>query len=411
MHCPHRAWAVCAGGSIMLFAVMGLGSNVFSVYQPYIIAWNHFTNAQGSWIITVRSLFIVIGMITANWASARTGLRRIAVFSVGLVALSCFLFGAATHFPLYCVAGALTGLGYGWGGMIPVSLLIHHWFKDRQVFALGLASAGSGLATIVAPAPLTWLIEHHGLSAAFWCEGAFILLLAFLVLLLVRDRPENLDLLPYHLGGAAAPIPPARCAPSGMTNRRWAMVLLAIFLIGGPTGIGISHVGVLYTSEGYDSGTVAILVSWIGVWLIVGKLIYGELTDRLGGRRSNYLLYGLSLAAYLLFCLAPLGGILPALGAVTAFGLSMPISNVSLSTWAQDLRGDAGFAEGLKWCQTLYALGLLAAGPIPGILADATGSYVPSYFLFFLMMLLSMVLLLWVYGRTRAGDRPVSIHH
>ena len=131
----------------------------------------------------------------------------------------------------------------------------------------------------------------------------------------------------------------------------------------------------------------------------------------MGGRRSNYLLYGLSLAAYLLFCLAPLGGILPALGAVTAFGLSMPISNVSLSTWAQDLRGDAGFAEGLKWCQTLYALGLLLSGPIPGILADATGSYVPSYFLFFLMMLLSMVLLLWVYGRTRAGDRPVSIPH
>ncbi|MEM5781455.1 MAG: MFS transporter, partial [Lawsonibacter sp.] len=243
-------------------------------------------------------------------------------------------------------------------------------------------------------------------SAAFWFEGAFILLLALLVLLLVRDRPENLGLLPYHLGGEAAPIQPARPAPSGMTQRRWAMVLLAIFLIGGPTGIGISHVGVLYTSEGYNSGTVAVLVSWIGVWLIVGKLIYGELTDRLGSRRSNYLLYGLALASFLLFCLAPLGGIMPAFAAVTTFGLGMPISNVALSTWARDLRGDAGFAEGLRWSQTLYALGLLLTGPIPGILADSTGSYVPSYVLFFLMMLLSMSLLLWVYGRTRAGDIP-----
>ncbi len=407
MHYPHRAWAVCAGGAIMLFVVVGLGCNVFSVYQPYVIAWNGFTNAQGSWIITVRSLFIVIGMITANWVLARMGLRRMAVFSVGLAALSCFLFGAASDFFLCCAAGALTGLSYGWGGMIPVSLLIHHWFQDRQVFALGLASAGSGLSTILAPAPLTWLIEHRGLSAAFWFEGAFILLLALLVLLLVQDRPENLGLLPYHLGGEAAPIQPARSAPSGMTQRRWAMVLLAIFLIGGPTGIGISHVGVLYASEGYNSGTVAVLVSWIGVWLIVGKLIYGELTDRLGSRRSNYLLYGLALASFLLFCLAPLGGIMPAFAAVTTFGLGMPISNVALSTWARDLRGDAGFAEGLRWSQTLYALGLLLTGPIPGILADATGSYVPSYVLFFLMMLLSMSLLLWVYGRTRAGDIPV----
>ena len=61
-----RPWLVCLGGAVMLFSSMGLGSNLYSVYQPYIIAQNAFTNTQASWIITTRSLFIVLGMMSAE---------------------------------------------------------------------------------------------------------------------------------------------------------------------------------------------------------------------------------------------------------------------------------------------------------------------------------------------------------
>ncbi|MCI8551649.1 MAG: MFS transporter, partial [Lawsonibacter sp.] len=158
-----RPWLVCLGGAVMLFSVMGLGSNVYSVYQPYIIAQNGFTNTQAAWIITTRSLFIVLGMLTASGVCLRLGIRRACTGAMLLLALSRFLFGAATSLPAYLGAAAITGLAYGWGGMIPLSLLINNWFRDRNAFALGLASAGSGLATIVLPAPLTWLIQRWGL--------------------------------------------------------------------------------------------------------------------------------------------------------------------------------------------------------------------------------------------------------
>ena len=38
-----RPWLVCLGGTVMLLSNMGLGANVYSVYQPYIIAQNGFT--------------------------------------------------------------------------------------------------------------------------------------------------------------------------------------------------------------------------------------------------------------------------------------------------------------------------------------------------------------------------------
>lgn len=406
MYRPHRAWAVCAGGAIMLFISMGLAVNVFSVYLPYIIDCNAFTNAQGSWITTTRSLFVLAGMATAPRLCGRIGLRRTSTFAMGLVVLSYILFGLAWSFPVYCGAAALSGLGYSWGGMIPLSLLINRWFQMRQGFALGLASAGSGVATILMPTPLTWLIETWGLSAAFWCEAALILMLTILACLLIRERPEELGLSPYSQGRQEAASTPASTAPAAMTPGRWRLVLLAVFLLGGPTSLGVSHLGVLYSTEGCAPELVAALISCMGLCLMGGKMLYGALADRLGGRRSNYIIYGVSLLAYALCCLAPLGGVLLPFGAMVALGLSLAVSNVSLSVWAKDLCGDAGFTRGLKWCQIMYALGILVVGPVPGILADAAGSYVPAYFLFLLMMLVSMLLMCWVYGRTQAGGPP-----
>ena len=404
-----RPWLVCLGGAIMLFAVMGLGSNVYSVYQPYIIAQNGFTNTQASWIITTRSLFIVLGMLTAGALCRRFGVRRTAVGAMLLLALSRFLFGAAHSLPAYLGAAAITGAAYSWGGMIPLSLLINSWFRDRNAFALGMASAGSGLATILFPGPITWLIQRWSLPAAFWCEGAFVLLLTLLVLVLVRDTPAQLGLHAYaqNTSPEKTPAPIVHPAPQGMTPLYWGMFLVAVFLTGAPTGIGISNVGVLYRTEGYTPGTAAALVSCVGLALIAGKILYGELADRLGGKLSSFLLYEVALAAYILLCLAPNGSQLCAFAAAISFGLALPLSNVSYSIWSKDFLGDEGFARGLKWSQSLYAFGIVVFGPVPGWMADRTGSYVPSYLLFLVMMALSFLLIALVYRRTKAGGRPV----
>ena len=102
MNRPHRAWLVCLGGALTLLSTIGLGVNVFAVYQPEILALRHFTNAQGSLITTVRSLFILVALLTVNRVCARLGLRRTMTLGVLLIALSCFCFGLADSFPLYC---------------------------------------------------------------------------------------------------------------------------------------------------------------------------------------------------------------------------------------------------------------------------------------------------------------------
>ena len=372
-HRPHYAWMICLGGTLMLFTGMGLGVNLYSVFQPYLLEYGGLSNTQGAWIITVRSLFILVGMTTANRLIDRIGLRRTCTLAVLLLALSSFLFGAARQFPLYCLAAALVGLAYSWAGMLPASLLVEHWFGDRQALALGIISAGSGLATIIAPLPLTRLINRVSLRAGFWSLGAFTLLIALLLWLLLRDQPEDKGLVPYRVPGRTARPIQLRPAPEGVTPLRWAFVLAAAFLVGAATSLGISNFGVLYATAGFQENVTAQLISCLGLCMMVGKVAYGQIVDRIGGRRSNYLLYALVLTGFALSCMADGGSVPLAFAAMVLAGLGLPLSVVSPPIWAKDICGSEGYARGLKWVQSIYALGIFLMGPIPGILADRTG--------------------------------------
>lgn len=405
---PHRAWAVCAGGALSLFAIIGLGINIFSVYQPYIILQNQFSNVQGSLITTIRSLFTLLAMLTVNQLCARFGLRKVMTGGMVLMALSCLTFGLADSFARYCLAAALTGLAYGYGGMVPLSLAVGRWFRDRRSFALGLASAGSGVSTIFAPAIITRIIERRGMGAAFLLEGAFILALGGLVWLLVRDEPEALGLEPYHLGGAEAPCLP-HPAPAGMTRSLRAELLLAAFLIGGPGGPGFSHLTVLYTTSGYDSMAVAALMSGLGLTLCLGKIVCGQVYDALGGWRANFYSFGTMAAALVLCAMAPLGGMVLPAAAIALFGLGLPISAIPPAVWARDLFGDEGYDGAVRSLTVAYALGMLLFGPLPGALADRLGSYVPAYLLFAAVLLVPLVIVQYAYRKLGAGKKPVKL--
>ena len=377
-----RAWLVCLGCGLALFTVMGLGVNAFTVYQPYLLELEHFTNAQGSWITTARSLFGMLSMATADALCRRYGLRRVIVSGLGCFVFSYFLFGAAHSFLSYCAAAVFSGLAYGYGGMVPLTLVISRWFQDRRGFALGLMAAGTGISTILAPPLLTAAIQNAGLRFAFWAEGLFGLALTLLVLLLIRDRPEDVGLAPYTTGATSVKAAPRESSQIRLPPALWWAAVAAAFFTGGPCGPGFSHLSVLYTAEGYPSGTVALLISYFGIILMISKVLYGTLSDALGSRAANYVTYGAGILGLCLCCLASIPSVPLAAAACTFTALGMPLSSVSLSVWAGDFSRGADYDRLVKWLSTSYMLGALVTGPVPGILADRFGSYVPAYALF-----------------------------
>ena len=142
----HRAWAICLGCTLMLFVCGGLSVNAFSVTQPYVLAYGGFTNTQTSMINTIRALSYLGCMFAAPLFFRTLGYRLGTAVAVAFSAVSFAVFAASKTLAGFYLGGVLAGLGYGFGSMIPATILINRWFHRKKGLAIGLCSASTGLA-------------------------------------------------------------------------------------------------------------------------------------------------------------------------------------------------------------------------------------------------------------------------
>ena len=300
-----RAILSCAGCTLMLFVTCGLAFNVFSAAQPYILTQNGFTNTQTSLITTVRSAAYLLGTFAIGRYYRRLGYRAGCALAAVLACVSFLLFAAAKSLAAYYFAGAVAGVSYALGSMVPASILMRRWFRAHSGLAIGICSAGTGLATVVFSPLFTAIAESSGVDRAFLWTAAFCAAAAVLVFFLIRSDPAALGLEPW---GAAVPESAQERALHALhpSRLRWALLLLAVLLVSGIGATGFTHLMTLYISEGMDAMRTAAAFSLCGLALMAGKCVCGALCDKLGSYRANYLLFGSFILGCALCVLAPM---------------------------------------------------------------------------------------------------------
>jgi len=82
-------------------------------------------------------------------------------------------------------------------------------------------------------------------------------------------------------------------------------------------------------------------------------------------------------------------------------GIGASICTVGPPLWAGELAPAEDYARTVKWLQIFYNMGGILFSVVPGIIADRTGEYKSSFFLFAGMMTAGILILLWVYRRQR----------
>lgn len=392
---PHRAWLVCIGCALLFFCTSGLSVNAFTVYQPYILSQNGFTNAQSSSIITVRSLFGLLGMLCTGRYYRRFSLRWGVALAGAFTVLGFALFGLAGSLPAYYGAAAVMGLGYGFGTMIPISIILEHWFWKKRTLAIGICSAFTGLSTFGLPSLLTWLILAFGLSAAFFAEAAFAAVLVLLSFLLIRGAPADGD-TPYGFGEERE----TSAAGGGGVHLKpseWPVLWAMLLCLGALTSVGYSHLTVHLTSTGFDPHVTALAITASGLAMTFGKFAFGWLSDKLPVLRKNRLFAALLLAGLALLCLVRRSVPLLFL-AVCAYGFGLAFTTVGITEWAADLSTAEEYETVVRRFQLGYAAGGFVFSSLPGVLADRFGaSYVPAYLFFILCAVFVTATVQWFY--------------
>ena len=336
----HYGWVICITCTLLLFVTMGTVSNGFSVYLPYIMEEKGLTNAQTSSLVTLRCAVSFLSMLVIGFYYQKVSIRVGTTIAAAAAGVSFLLYSAAEAYPLFCVGAAISGVSYGLGSMIPVSILINRWFYQHRALALSICASGSGIATIVLPPVTTALVENLSMATTFRIEAVAIFLLAAVIFLALRNQPADKGLLPCGQTQAqeAAAQASVNLGPQRvMTRQMWLLLGCASLFMGALANPGFSHLSVLFTSEGFSSATVALIISGTGVMITLGKLVFGEATDHIGGGRSTLLFGGILVVGHVLCCLAFTQSLVLAVLTVLFLGLGYPIATMGPSVWSNDL--------------------------------------------------------------------------
>jgi sugar phosphate permease len=300
----HYAWVVAVVTFVILLVTAGARATpgVLMVSLEGEFGWSR-TVISSAVAINI-ALFGLIGPFAAS-VMDRWGVRRVLLGAVALLAVSVALTTRMhTQWQLTLLWGVLVGTATGVTSMVLAAIIANRWFDERRGLVLGMLSAANATGQLIFLPILAALVTEQGWRSAVLVVAGAAAVVFVLVLVFMRDRPEDLGLLPY--GRAAGTVIPytralAPIQALALAARTRAFWLLAgtFFVCGASTnGLIGTHLIAACHDYGIHEVQSAQLLAMMGIFDILGTTASGWLTDRYSSRHllfGYYTLRGLSL--------------------------------------------------------------------------------------------------------------------
>ncbi|GGB11611.1 MFS transporter [Brucella endophytica] len=250
-------------------------------------------------------LFGAVGPFAAAFLN-RFGVKRVCVFALILIAAGVVGSFAMTRlWELFLLWGVVVGLGTGFTAMVLGATVATRWFVARRGLVVGLLSASVATGQVLFLPAFAALSEAWGWRLALGLLLAMLAVATLLVLLLMRDRPVDVGLLPYGATEMQAEtshnaswvdtlIAPIRVlGEASRTGTFW--ILFGTFFICGATTTGLvqTHLVSICGDFGIAAVTAAGLLAAIGAFNFIGTIASGWLSDRFDSRWLLFWYYGL----------------------------------------------------------------------------------------------------------------------
>src|SRR6476620_5826976 len=300
----HYAWVVAIVTFVVLLVTAGVRATpgVLMVPLEEEFGWSRAV-ISGAVAINI-ALFGLIGPFAAS-VMDRWGLRRVILAAVALLALSVALTTQMRNqWQLTLLWGVLVGTGTGVTSMVLAAVVATRWFDERRGVVLGALSAANATGQLVFLPLLASLVERHGWrSATLLVSGASVVVF-FVVLLLMRDRPADVGLLRYGQrapddGSARRPLAPLAALALAVRSPAFWVLAGTFFVCGASTnGLIGTHLIAACHDVGIPEVQSAQLLAMMGIFDILGTTASGWLTDRYSSRHllfAYYTLRGVSL--------------------------------------------------------------------------------------------------------------------
>jgi MFS family permease len=295
---------------------------------------------------------------------------------------------------LYLLYGCLVGMGFATHDVITLSTAAR-WFVKRRGTMSGLLKVGTGVGQLTVPLIASSLIAAYGWRQTYLILSGFTITALVAAAQWMRRDPESMGLQPdgelqniqhSNTSNAVTKLPTAVIVRSKLF---WYICMtefagfFCIFTV-------IVHIVPLARDIGLSPTVAAGLLSTIGGVSMLGRMVMGVASDRLGGRKALIISFMVLLASLAWLLLAFNGWMLYLFAMVYGFAHGSLFTVISPTI--AELFGTK--SHGLLFGLVLFS-GTLggSAGPLlAGFFFDQTGSYQIVLLILALMAILGLFL-------------------
>ena len=375
-------WYVLAACCGISFYVAGLFWWGFSIFIPPILDEFGWSRSQISLALTLQGVEGIGAAPLVGLLVDRIGARRLIAFGLATAGLGFILIGFSRDLLQFYGAFLVLSVGTSAGtGLVTQSLMVR-WFSRRRGTAVTSLMCAPATGAMVLIPLLTFIIDTIGWRQTMLFGGLGLWAIAIPIVLVVRDNPESMGLLP---DGAAKPetTGAAKAEEHGFTVREVLRVptfwyFAAVYTLWNLGSQGVQpHLFVALKGVGMGQGGAAIVAASLPGISILGRIVFGGLSDHVDKRvlmAGTGLCQALGLGCLAAFILHP--GVIWLVYVflvpyAMGFGGSIPLRIVTTGQYF----GRKHFPAVSGVLQAVTGIGGMLGPLIAGWVFDTTGSY------------------------------------
>tara|TARA_Y100001936_G_scaffold28773_1_gene27039 strand:+ start:2267 stop:3502 length:1236 start_codon:yes stop_codon:yes gene_type:complete len=295
-------WRIVGAAFTVLFVVYGIQFS-FGTFVGDVVDDTGWSENRLQLIFAIYiGLYSALSAIS-GWLTDRMGPRPVVAVGAVLLTSGYLLWATANNIIVVAIGMAIVaplGMSCSW---VPCNATVVRWFVVRRGFATAIATAGGSLANILVPPIAAVLVSAYGWRVAILAmslTGGICMLLSSSVL--ERD-PEGVGQKPdgriEPTGGLTEDLEEGMTPAEAWRSRTYwkifgmyALTFVAVFV---PFVHGVQFA----QSLGASLQTASTVISAIGIGGLIGRLVMGPVSDRIGRKNAVMLALFLETASFL----------------------------------------------------------------------------------------------------------------
>ena len=379
-----RAGWIVATASLLIMAI-GFGTPYVVVVALKPIA------AEMGWPRAIPSLANALAYIGAGvggiafaWVADRIGVMVPALIGSVMVGLGAMVASGGSQWQLYVGHGLMIGLLGNAATFAPLMANVSRWFERNRGTALALVAAGQQISGAVWPPLFRYTIDLAGWRTTLFWYGAFALATMLPLSLLLRRPPTtraDRQAAAAMRTGRVVGLPP---------NLVQGIICVAIVCCCVAMAMPMGHVVAFCSDLGFAPARGAEMLSLLTGCAFFSRVLWGRLSDRIGGLRT--VLLGSACQAIFLSLYLVVDNLVGLYLVSAAFGLGFGgiVPSYALAIRELFAPGEAGWRMGAVFLGGLGGMAL--GGWLGGSIYDLTATYQPAFLVGVLFNLVNLVL-------------------